>query len=55
MEERRVSDGQKHDDEREGQVSEVSGMDPTDADTPIAPDQATAGYPDSESGRPEEE
>lgn len=38
----------------EGQVSEVSGMDPAEADTPIAPDQAVAGYPDSESGGPDE-
>jgi hypothetical protein len=45
-----VSDGQESD----GQVSEVSAMDPADADTPIADDQATAGYPDSESGRPDE-
>lgn len=49
-----MTDGHQHDDEQEGQVSEVSGMDPADADTPIAPDQATAGYPDSESGKPEE-
>ncbi|MFC4783333.1 hypothetical protein ACT8ZV_02585 [Nocardioides sp. MAHUQ-72] len=37
-----------------GQVSEVSGMDPADADTPIADDQATAGYPESESGSAQE-
>ncbi|MDT9593431.1 hypothetical protein RDV89_10160 [Nocardioides zeae] len=47
--------GKRDDDQQsEGQVSEVSGMDPADADTPIAPDQATAGYPDSESGQPDE-
>lgn len=46
---------QKQDDQQsEGQVSEVSGMDPADAETPIAPDQAVAGYPDSESGQPDE-
>ena len=32
----------------EGQVSEVSGMDPADADTPIDPSDATAGAPDGE-------
>lgn len=49
-----MTDGNERDDQQEGQVSEVSGMDPADADTPIAPDQATAGYPESESGKPEE-
>lgn len=49
------SEDRRSDDEQsEGQVSEVSGMDPADADTPIAPDQAVAGYPDSESGQPDE-
>lgn len=38
----------------EGQVSEVSGMDPAEADQPIYPDQATAGYPETESGEAEE-
>ncbi|MDO9397683.1 MAG: hypothetical protein Q7T71_14135 [Herbiconiux sp.] len=38
----------------EGQVSEVSGMDPAEATTPIQPDQATAGYQESESGSPDE-
>lgn len=42
------------DDDADGQVSEVSKMDPAEADDPIVPDQATAGYPDAESGRPEE-
>lgn len=44
----------EHEEQSEGQVSEVSGMDPAEADTPIAPDQAVAGYPDSESGHPDE-
>ena len=35
-----------------GQVSEVGRLE--EAETPIFPDQATAGYPDAESGRPEE-
>lgn len=38
----------------EGQVSEVSGMDPALAGEPIYPDQATAGYPETESGEPDE-
>ena len=37
-----------------GQVSEVSRLDPDQAGAPIYPDQATAGYPDSESGAPDE-
>lgn len=36
----------------EGQVSEVSGL--HEPETPIAPEDATAGYPDSESGHPQE-
>jgi hypothetical protein len=48
-----MSESQQHDDQ-DGQVSEVASMDPAEADTPIADDQATAGYPDSESGEPEE-
>jgi hypothetical protein len=38
--------------EHEKQVSEVQNFD--DADKPIAPSDATAGYPDGESGEPEE-
>ncbi len=38
--------------EKERQVSEVSGM--TDEPAPIAPEDATAGYPDSESGEADE-
>lgn len=34
----------------EGQVSEVSGMDPDAPETPVAPADSTAGYPESESG-----
>jgi len=47
-------DEQRTDEDQEGQVSEVSGMDPADRDTPVAPEDATAGYPDSESGEPDE-
>lgn len=39
--------------ETDGQVSEVSGMDRAEADTPIQPADSTAGYPDSESGAPD--
>ena len=39
-------------DDTEGQVSEVASFgDPGDA---ISPEDATAGYPDSESGHPDE-
>jgi hypothetical protein len=41
-------------DEQDGQVSEVSGMDPADSETPIDPSDATAGTPDGESGSPDE-
>lgn len=37
-----------------GQVSEVSAMGDEGADTPIVDGDATAGYPESESGRPQE-
>ncbi len=37
----------------EGQVSETEHLDEDDSDTPIAPSDATAGYPDSESGSPD--
>ena len=36
-----------------GQVSEAGNL-RGDPDTPIADDQAVAGYPDSESGQPDE-
>lgn len=36
-----------------GQVSDSENL-KGDADTPIADDQAVAGYPDSESGEPDE-
>ena len=38
----------------EGQLSEVVRLDPAEADVPIQPDQAVAGSPDGESGRPQE-
>ena len=37
-----------------GELSEVSSLDPAVADVPISDDQAVAGYPDSESGQPDE-
>ncbi|MAS56302.1 hypothetical protein [Nocardioides sp.] len=41
-------------DGRGGQVSEVGGMDPADADTPISDDQSVAGSPSDESGEVDE-
>jgi len=37
----------------EGQVSEVQNLDQDDAETPVSPGDATAGYPTSESGSPD--
>ena len=37
-----------------GELSEVTSLDPAAADVPISDDQAVAGYPDSESGQPDE-
>jgi hypothetical protein len=37
----------------EGQVSEVQRLDPDEQDTPISPEDSTAGYPESESGQPD--
>jgi hypothetical protein len=37
-----------------GEVSETSGLAPEQGEQPIAPQDATAGYPESESGAPEE-
>ena len=36
------------------EVSEVASMDPAEAETPIADGDATAGYPESESGAAQE-
>lgn len=41
-------------DDKDGQASEVSGMDPADSETPIDPSDATAGTPEGESGGPDE-
>jgi hypothetical protein len=41
-------------DEPSGEVSEVGSLNPEEAGQPIAPDDATAGYPDSESDDPQE-
>lgn len=43
----------RREDEDSGQVSEVSGMTDEEPD-PVTPGDATAGYPESESGDPEE-
>ena len=40
-------------DSDDGQVSEVQHMDEDEKDTPISPDEATAGYPDSETEDPD--
>jgi len=37
-----------------GEVSEVGRLDPHEADTPISDSEAVAGYPESESGEPDE-
>ncbi len=36
------------------ELSEVNRLDPDDADTPITDGDATAGYPESESGEAQE-
>ncbi|MGY2873510.1 hypothetical protein ACVW00_000700 [Marmoricola sp. URHA0025 HA25] len=38
----------------EGQVSEVVRLDPEEADTAISDSEHVAGYPESESGEPDE-
>lgn len=38
----------------EGQVSEVVRLDPEHAETPLSDSDHVAGYPDSESGQPDE-
>ena len=40
--------------EDEGQVSEVVRLDPDEVDTPISDSDHVAGYPESESGEPDE-
>lgn len=46
-------DGGGQPEQSEGQVSEVQRLDGGDADTPISPEDATAGYPESEAGMPD--
>lgn len=41
-------------DSPDGELSEVQRLDPDEADTPIADSEQIAGYPDSESGEPDE-
>ena len=43
-----------HQQDQDGQVSEVGRMDPDQADTPIQPDQSVAGAPEGESGEVDE-
>ena len=43
-----------HDESDSGEVSEVASLTSEDAGQPIAPSDATAGYPDSESAGPDE-
>lgn len=38
----------------DAEVSEVNDLDPADAQTPVVDGDATAGYPDSESGEAQE-
>lgn len=40
--------------EGDGQVSEVTNLDPARAEAPIADGDATAGYPEGESGQAQE-
>jgi len=44
---------ERENEQSEGQVSEVSGLSEEDRETPVAPDDSTAGYPESESGDPD--
>ncbi|WP_205471353.1 hypothetical protein [Nocardioides sp. SYSU D00038] len=44
----------EHDASDDGQVSEVTSLDPGSADTPISDDQAVAGNPSDESGHADE-
>jgi len=45
-----MSNSPEPESESEGQVSEVTNLDPADQDAPIVDGDATAGYPESESG-----
>jgi len=49
----RSEDQHGEDQHGEGQVSEVQRLGEGGADTQISPDDATAGYPDGESGEPD--
>ena len=54
LREHREDDVSEHQDEG-GQVSEVEGLEPAGgANDPISPEDATAGYPDGESGDAQE-
>jgi len=54
FEEQREARDEEVEETGSGQVSEVSGMEREDADTPLAPAEAVAGYPESESGDAQE-
>jgi hypothetical protein len=49
-----MTESDQSDQQSDGQVSEVSGMNPADSETPIDPSDATAGTPEGESGGPDE-
>lgn len=44
----------RHESTDQGQVSEVQNLDEDKLETEGYPDDATAGYPDTESGEPDE-
>ena len=44
----------REDQQEEGELSETVRLDPDEADSPIADSEHVAGYPESESGMPDE-
>ncbi|MBC7276771.1 hypothetical protein [Nocardioides sp.] len=53
MSERRDDHLETDTSDESGEVSEVQQLDPEAAETPVAPSDSTAGYPESESGEPD--
>ncbi|MEZ0577287.1 hypothetical protein [Nocardioides sp. MH1] len=49
-----MTESNKQPEQDAGEVSEVGRLEPDDADTPVVDGDATAGYPDSESGDAQE-
>ena len=47
-------EGDRETESESGEVSEVAALSSEEAGQPIAPSDATAGYPDSESDHPQE-